>query len=401
MLGCPWWLIGAAVFLVLALIMSWHRKQQRATQQALEQSKQDLMRTEDNYNTIFVAIPCYRDEAECAATLFSLFNEADCPWRVTVGIVHHIEAHNDYTDNILNMYEQLCDRKRATSFQKQIRVLMAPATEAKGPLSARAIIEAELFKNERYYMTIDSHMRFVPNWDTRVLAMYDTCLALSDKPILTTFPADFNRDTQQTVDDRPTYVTMDGFDQDGFPRPMAMPFVSTPVRPLPAPFWVPCFSFASSRALHEVPLLDTLPYLFFPEMYFQSARYWTHGWDFYSPHETLVYHIADRSYRPTFWEQLKGKERLAARMRSLHHLTEQLNQNDCSRCHRPATEHAMSGANHAFEPKLQIWFGHARSLPDYDAFVGLTHVGTPHVAIIPPTRAPTDIEQIAKYGRVM
>jgi len=399
-----WW-VGLLLLMVMMAVSYWRRKSTFAAQAELEAVKQNAMRAEDNYNTIFIAIPCYRDESECAQTLFSIFNEAECPWRVRVGILHHVEPVNDYSDNILNLYEQLCDRHHATSFQKQIRVVMAASQEAKGPLSARAFIEANMFKNERFYMTMDSHMRMVAGWDTKVLSMYESCLALSERPILTTFPANFNRQTQQPEDDRPTYVAADGFDQDGFPRPKALPFVTMPVRPVESLFWVPCFSFASSRIINDVPLLDTLPYLFFPEMYFQSARYWTHGWDFFAPTDTLAYHVADRTYRPTFWEQLQSKDALVVRMRSLKTLQDNIRVDTCRVCLQPREQHT---GNHTFEAAAAlVWFGRHRALLDYNIYSGLQNVGDPTDANMEEftrmgcTRDMSDAEQIAKFGKVV
>jgi hypothetical protein len=40
---------------------------------------------------------------------------------------------------------------------------------AKGPLYARHVIQKNLYKNEDYYLQIDSHMRFEKNWDETVI----------------------------------------------------------------------------------------------------------------------------------------------------------------------------------------------------------------------------------------
>ena len=151
--------IVLVILVVYAIGSVSHRRRMRVKQIEYEAVRSEEVNPEDNFNTIFVSIPCYHDEEECAKTLFSLFNEADSPWRVTVGILHHTEARGkleEMASSILNVYEQICIAKDATSFSDQIRILVRPCDEAQGPMVARAVIEKTLFQGERFYMTIDS-----------------------------------------------------------------------------------------------------------------------------------------------------------------------------------------------------------------------------------------------------
>jgi hypothetical protein len=47
-----------------------------------------------------------------------------------------------------------------------------------------------LYDNERYVLQIDSHMRFVPNWDTKLIGMLAECGG--EKSIITTYPAGYD-----------------------------------------------------------------------------------------------------------------------------------------------------------------------------------------------------------------
>lgn len=40
-----------------------------------------------------------------------------------------------------------------------------------------------------------------------------------------------------------------------------------------------------------------------------AARLWTSGWDFFTPPETVVYHLWTRAYRPVFQELENGETR--------------------------------------------------------------------------------------------
>lgn len=373
-----WLTWGILVGILLILIAVFRKYKQRKTQINYENNRRNLLSPEDSINTIFVSIPCYEDEKECAQTLFELFNKARCPWRITAGVFHHQAptAHIGsvlYSGNILNLYSQLCVVHQATDFSDHIRIHIAPSTEAQGPMAARAYIEQHLFQRERYYMTMDSHMQLTLHWDARVLTMYSDCQQWSSKPILTTFPGNYDRLTRLPVSTLPTYVAVQELDNEGYPIPLAQYYDTPPKTALATLFWVPCFSFASSRLITEVPMLATLAYLFYPEMYVQSARYWTQGWDFFTPAETVVYHLLDRDYRPTYWEQL-----------------------------RQQGVPAFQERNKAFQQAatvLRSELGSARTLQAFEHYCGVTVGVTPtSQAQLGCTMQPSDAEIIAKFG---
>lgn len=50
------------------------------------------------------------------------------------------------------------------------------------------------------------------------------------------------------------------------------------------------------------------------------ARYWTNGWDIFAPTQAIVFHLWDRSYRPSFREipdQSESRER--SNLAKVHH----------------------------------------------------------------------------------
>lgn len=72
--------------------------------------------------------------------------------------------------------------------------------------------------------------------------------------------------------------------------------------PVPSLFWAAGFAFSSAQVIQEVPYDPSLRFLFFGEESSMSARLWTHGYDFFAPSETVIYHLWKRSYRPVFQE---------------------------------------------------------------------------------------------------
>ena len=134
-------------------------------------------------------------------------------------------------------------------------------------------------------MTVDSHTRFVKSWDAKVLALYQQCCQHHKKPVLTTRPGPYVRGTDLVEDDRPTYSAVKSIDSNGFPIMRSVEYTEEPIRCFRAPFYIPNFSFASSNMIKEVPSDAKCFFARNAEAYVQSARYYTHGWDFLQPKE--------------------------------------------------------------------------------------------------------------------
>ena len=66
---------------------------------------------------------------------------------------------------------------------------LIPHIDAKNAYYARYKI-MQLYTNETYFMQIDSHIRFVPNWDTEHIKMIHNC-DYREKSIITVYPCSF------------------------------------------------------------------------------------------------------------------------------------------------------------------------------------------------------------------
>lgn len=97
-------------------------------------------------------------------------------------------------------------------------------------------------------------------------------------------------------------MTFSRFSSDGvlLNRARAMPEwrgLQTPVR---ARFFSGHFAFAEGRFVREVPY-D--PYLYFHgEEISMAVRAYTHGYDLFHPHRTLLWHCYERAYRDRHWD---------------------------------------------------------------------------------------------------
>lgn len=138
--------------------------------------------------TIFISIVCYRD-SELQHTIRDLLEKAACPDRCVIGVVwqgdrlmqdKHCFSHFPFD---LNSPSDLSFSHDDSSVQahryprKQLRFLECSASEARGPMWARAL-GYSLYRGEDYVLQIDCHMRFRRSWDKLVVCTLIHCLSL-------------------------------------------------------------------------------------------------------------------------------------------------------------------------------------------------------------------------------
>jgi hypothetical protein len=258
---------------------------------------------------------------------------------------------------------------------------------------ARYLIEKHLFKNEMFFLQIDSHMLFVPGWD--VECIHQLALCDSDKPVITTYPHDFDRKSRITPSPNtlPTYLRYRGFHERlGFTQQEKRTFSKFPRQPYLSLFWAAGFSFTLSDFIREIPYDPHCDYVFLGEEMSVSLRAWTHGWDFFCPMTNLVYHLTKRTYRPTFWEQVYRKNCVV---------------DDETRLQRKELEadgveriQTLISGEHVDKPYS---LGDIRSLEEWEKFVGIRvddQRGTKRSYYGLTPNASTQ-EQIDKMGRVI
>jgi len=159
----------------------------------------------------------------------------------------------------------------------------------------------KLYNNERYYLQIDSHMRFVKNWDDKLICMLNKC-PNSEKAILTSYPVGYELDCPLPTEIKPSFLVAEEFGTDGMLRFKGKMLSKIELKPIKSYFWVSGFAFSRATVINEVPYDPYLPFLFFGEETLMNVRLWTHGYDFFAPSQTLIYHLWDRSYRHNFRE---------------------------------------------------------------------------------------------------
>jgi hypothetical protein len=253
--------------------------------------------------TIFVSIPSYRDN-QCAETIFDLFEKAYCPFRITIGVC---QQNAPVDEDVIVAYKKLA-KNGVNDFSDRIRMIRIEPDEAKGPMYARHLIEKNLFRGEKYFMNIDSHMLFTPDWDKHIIEEWRICAQWSAKPVLTMYPEDFKPHHRifpmLNYDKTPgSYLRFKKFnDKTGIIEIEGPSFLRKPTVPVLSLFWAACFSFGPGSMVQEVPFDPYCDYVFFGEEISMAARLWTSGYDLYNPTTMYCYHMWERN-RPTYWQQ--------------------------------------------------------------------------------------------------
>jgi len=157
-----------------------------------------------------------------------------------------------------------------------------------------------LWRGEQWFMQVDSHCRFARNWDAKLVGMMQQ--TGSPKPILSTYATPFEPGANEVLEGAPLQMALQGFTAEGIPhmRPLGIRNWQSLQRPLRARFISAGFLFASGAFVQEVP--------YDPELYFlgeeaaMTLRAFTHGYDFFHPCETIVWHDYVRRDAVKHWD---------------------------------------------------------------------------------------------------
>jgi len=243
--------------------------------------------------SIFISIASYRDP-ELVRTIKSAIDNATNPEDLYFGVV----------------LQEIEKEEPDLSWVPNLSLIKIHPKFARGAGFARA--EAmKLYKEQDYYLQIDSHTIFEKNWDTLCIDQLKKSQEVSknNKIILSCFPQAFNIESNGTVSivkkskNFPMYPTKQKpkltkrsewtaerveFDD----KKKTFPELSTTV--------LAGFIFAPGKIVEEVPYDPEIS--FFGEEICFAVRAWTKGWDIYSPSIIILYHFYSRPNYKKIWK---------------------------------------------------------------------------------------------------
>jgi hypothetical protein len=234
-------------------------------------------------NSIFVQIASYRDK-ELLPTLRDLFSKSSGENHITVGLVWQ----KDDTETI----EEFSNDSR-------VRIISCDWAESKGLGWARSLTQS-LYQDEDFTLQLDSHHRFIPNWDKLLIECYNSLLGQSSKPFLTSYAAGYDPNNDQHLLQYACKVLPIDFKSSGtiWFNPVRLDASETN-RPIRARLVSGHYFFTGGSHCKE--------YLYDPDLYFAgdeiclSARSYTLGYDLYHPNVNFVWHHYGRYDRNKHW----------------------------------------------------------------------------------------------------
>lgn len=240
--------------------------------------------------TIFIHIAAYRDP-ELIPTINNALCRAKYPERLNFGICLQDTVNNYYKFPYLK--------------DKRFRIIFVDYKKSKGCCWARSKADS-LYKGENYILQLDSHHRFVQNWDIMLINYLHKCP--SKKPILSTYvnayiPGGLN--DKIITDKYPCRMVCNKF-EDGLVQFKPSYVLKSDLlddKPQPTMFISGHFIFTFGLWKKEVP--------YDPQIYFTgeehtlAVRSFTNGWDIYYPPIPIICHMYTRQGRAKQWDDDK------------------------------------------------------------------------------------------------
>jgi hypothetical protein len=243
-------------------------------------------------NKIFISIASYRDP-ELHHTIKSAIDNADHPEKLNFGIVH-----------------QGTDKEMPDlSWVNNKKIISMHPRDAMGVGFARSKA-MELYDGEEYFLQIDSHIQFVPGWDTKLIGQLKMAQVKSknNKIIISAFPGMYIRESNQAVlvgfhkGNQMTYPCKQILSRrkNGVWASTRVEFENEDNVPEQSNTVLAGFIFTTGNIIKEIPYDPEIS--FFGEELCFAVRAWTNGWDIYSPKEFILYHFYGRNGYKKVWK---------------------------------------------------------------------------------------------------
>jgi len=255
--------------------------------------------------TIFVSIASFRDP-QCMYTLLWAIKQAKYPERVFVGILQQNDPDTDIDCLSVSLEKPNSPKEAETliRWRNQIRIKRVNHLDARGPAWARYMVIEHLYQKEDFILQVDSHTRFVPEWDEKIIDNYNQ---LPKKSAISHYPSVF--DPKENNDELPkdyhkliARMCKGFYNGDGILQPTAGLMALDKKESKSSAFLGAGFTFYPGIVHDEVKMDPYLPYLFHGEEILFSMRLISKGYQFYSPAENIVFHFYYRKDFPKYWD---------------------------------------------------------------------------------------------------
>ncbi len=297
-----------------------------------------------NKETIFIQIASYRDP-ELVPTLTNLLENAKYPERLHICIAFQYSEEDTFTKDI-----------EIFSEDENITILRIPYKEAVSACWARNKIQQE-YKGETYTLQLDSHHRFIANWDEECVKMLKGLQKKGyKKPLLTSYVPAYQPDKDPEGRAlEPWGMNFDRFTPEGVVFFLPYHITEDIKEPIPARFFSAHFAFTLGKHCEEVP--HDPQFYFHGEEITLAVRSFTHGYDLFHPNKIIAYHEYTRNGRTKQWDDdptwVNKNNVTHARVRQLLGVDAEV----CTPCNKNSFK--------------KFGLGEVRTLKDYETYAGI------------------------------
>ena len=154
-----------------------------------------------------------------------------------------------------------------------------------------------MYRGEAFVLQVDAHVAFALGWDEHLLKQWRS--TGNENAVLSTYLSDVQGSLDgagHTLRTTRPIMCVSAFAEGNASvpymrhgaQPEEPPLLSN--EPMLQPFWAAGFSFARGHFVARVPYDCCLPFVFQGEEVSMGLRAWTHGYDFYAPYHSVVFH---------------------------------------------------------------------------------------------------------------
>jgi len=241
-------------------------------------------------NKIFIQIASYRDP-QLIPTIKDCLLNAKNPENLVFSIAWQ-HSKDDVWDN-LDEYKD----------DPRFKIVDIDYKDSQGACWARNTLQKN-YDGEEYTLQLDSHHRFIKDWDVELINMIKQLQGMGhEKPLLTGYVSSFDPDNDpQGRNMVPWKMNFDRFIPEGavFFLPAAIDDFKERTEPIPARFYSAHFCFTLGQFCVEVP--HDPNYYFHGEEISIAVRAYTWGYDLFHPHKIVVWHEYTRKGRKKQWD---------------------------------------------------------------------------------------------------
>ena len=256
-----------------------------------------------HYGKIFISIASYRDP-ELIPTIIDAIENAKCIDNIVFGI-----CLQD-TESVLKTFPY--------QNSENFRIHKVLYTESKGVCWARRLIQTELLKKEKYYLQIDSHMRFVKDWDKKLMDQLNLCE--SKKPIISVYPGAYSPydENKMHKNNNTIYrLSSEKFYKSVGDNKYSLYIIGKQVKdiyktPQKSYYCSANFLFTLSKWANECPYSNNI-YFRGEEDYIMFESY-KNNWDVFYTQIPIIYHFYVRKKEKKVFEYDKSKQKILSKI---------------------------------------------------------------------------------------